>query len=40
MAQTRATTQPIRDQPKKRLRAKIAPELALFLLKAIAKGRK
>jgi len=30
----------MRDQTKKRLRAKIAPELALFLLKAIANGNK
>jgi hypothetical protein len=40
MAQTRATTQPISDHPKKRFKAKIAPELALFLLNAMAKGRK
>jgi hypothetical protein len=40
MAQTRAATQPINVHPRKRFRAKIAPELALFLLKAIAKGRK
>jgi len=40
MAQTRAATQPIKVHPRKRFRAKIAPELALFLLKAMAKGRK
>ena len=39
-AQTNAMTQPIKDHPRNKFKAKIAPVFARFLLNAIANGKK